>query len=99
MTNAENTATTQPTETPKAGTADATAAGYVPAVPDKLRTAVYYAGLIVAAVSFIVIAMAGELDLPRWVETLSGAVGTAFGGIASGLGVAYSPSRYQLTRK
>ena len=73
--------------------------GYVPAVPDKLRTAVYYAGLIVAAVSFIVIAMAGELDLPRWVETLSGAVGTAFGGIASGLGVAYSPSRFTLTKK
>lgn len=73
--------------------------GYVPTVPEWLRTAAYYAGLIVAAVSFIVIAMAGELDLPRWVETLSGAIGTAFGGIASGLGVAYRPSRFTLTKK
>lgn len=73
--------------------------GYVPAIPDWLRTAVYYAGLIVAAVSFIVLAMAGEMDWPRWVETLSGAIGTAFGGIASGLGVAYNPSRFTLTKK
>lgn len=73
--------------------------GYVPAVPEWLRTAVYYAGLIVAAVSFIVLAMAGEMDWPRWVETLSGAIGTAFGGIASGLGVAYRPSRFTITKK
>lgn len=67
---------------------------YTPKVSEKARTAIYYVGLAVAALTFVVSGSAAVvMEDPTAVVTISGLTGTAFAGIAAGTGVAYRPTR------
>jgi hypothetical protein len=73
--------------------ASASGQGYVPKFSDTFRTVIYILGVIVAAASFIILGIAADLNLPHYVTTLAGLVGTGFGSIAAAFGVAYNPNR------
>lgn len=67
---------------------------YQPAVPPQARTAVYWAGLIVGFLSLLAIGV-GAVLVPEHVAVIAGvagATGTAFGFLASALGVVYRPT-------
>lgn len=66
---------------------------YTPVFSPRVRTVIYVAGVIISAVSFIVLGLGGEVGFPHWVSTLAGLIGTAYGVVASGFGVAYRPTR------
>lgn len=67
---------------------------YVPTVNPMTRTVVYVVGLAVAFLSFVVAGSAPVLmDDPTAVVTIAGLVGSGFGTLAAGLGVAYRPTK------
>lgn len=66
---------------------------YTPVFSPRVRTVIYVAGVIISAVAFIVLGLSGEVGFPHWVSTLAGLIGTAYGVVASGFGVAYRPTR------
>lgn len=74
-------------------TADAGQDEYTPVFSPRVRTVVYIVGVVVSALAFILLGLAGEVGWPHWVSTLAGLIGTAYGVVASGFGVAYRPTR------
>ena len=75
--------------TPSTGTVD----GYTPVFSPMVRTVIYVLGVVISAAAFILLGLAGEVGWPHWVSTLAGLIGTAYGVVASGFGVAYRPTR------
>lgn len=66
---------------------------YTPVFSPRVRTIIYVVGVVVSALAFILLGLAGEVGWPHWVSTLAGLIGTAYGVVASGFGVAYRPTR------
>lgn len=72
---------------------------YTPKVPDKVRTVVYYVGVSVAVLAFLVAGAAFiwlDKETATAVAATAGLVGTGFGGLAASLGVAYNPLKNPL---
>lgn len=67
--------------------------GYTPAFSPRTRTVIYVIGVIVSALAFIIVGIAGEAGMPHWVGTLAGLIGTAYGMVSAGFGVAYRPTK------
>jgi len=67
---------------------------YTPTVPVKVRDAVYYTGLAIAAIGFIVTNSAAAIMAdPVAVVVIAGNVTAAAGMVAAGLGVKYRPGK------
>lgn len=71
----------------------APADGYTPVFSPRIRTVIYVLGVVISALAFILLGLAGEAGWPHWVSTLAGLIGTAYGVVASGFGVAYRPTK------
>jgi hypothetical protein len=65
---------------------------YTPTFSPKTRTAVYVTGLAVSFVSAVTAGVALAMGAPE-VAGIAGLVGAAFGGVASGFGVGYRPTK------
>lgn len=66
---------------------------YTPVVSTTVRSVIYVLGVIIGFVSFVVVGSASALGLPEAVVTVSGLIGTGFGGVAAAFGVAYRPTK------
>lgn len=65
---------------------------FTPTFSPKTRTAVYVTGLLVSFVTFVGAGIALAVHQPEIAGVL-GIVGTGFGGVASGFGVGYRPTK------
>ena len=68
----------------------------VPAVPPRVRSVVYYAGLIIGALTLAASGLAGIWLDPELAERVASSAGVISGVgafVAGGLGVAYRPTR------
>lgn len=76
-------------------TSDNNGDGKPDVIPPMVRTVAYYLGLVISAVSLVILCIVQAVGAPSWVIPVTLAVDAGYGVIAHGLGAAYNPVKQQ----
>lgn len=76
-------------------TSDNNGDGKPDVIPPMVRTVAYYLGLVISAVSLVILCIVQAVGAPSWVIPVTLAVDAGYGVIAHGLGAAYNPVKQE----